>query len=316
LGRGSEQGDAAFAAAGRALAEHLHAEVEELERTINTRIEAIADPGQVNDPEYGYRLREAIAEGIRFGIEVIERDEDRVQIPVLLLAQAKLAARCGVDIQVVLMRYVAGHTILVDAFHQAVIDIRLPDPFRHRLLRQQGGAFDRLLSAVREAYEYEKRSMIGDVGARQARQVERLLRGEPIDTSSIDYDFTGHHLALIASGADAGATARRLADKISGRCFMVRPESSATLWAWIGRRESVASADLDRIVAELPDFNGSAAIGEIGQGLEGWRFTHSQARAGYRVALHRPSRLRRYSAIAMASAVASDQVLRRSLQQL
>jgi DNA-binding PucR family transcriptional regulator len=78
----------------------------------------------------------------------------------------------------------------------------------------------------------------------------------------------------------------------------------------------VASVDLDRIVAELPEFDGSAAIGEIGPGLEGWRFTHSQAQAGYRVALKRPRRLQRYSAVAMASAVASDQVLRRSLQQL
>jgi hypothetical protein len=59
-----------------------------------TRIQASADPIEDSDPEYLEGVKGAVSAAIGYGIEVVERSEDRAPpIPIALLAQARLAAR-------------------------------------------------------------------------------------------------------------------------------------------------------------------------------------------------------------------------------
>ena len=60
----------------------------------------------------------------------------------------------------------------------------------------------------------------------------------------------------------------------------------------------------------------SLAIGEPGQGVEGWRATHRQAQAAMLVALRRPQRLTRYADVALLAAVLRDGDLATSLQEI
>ena len=60
----------------------------------------------------------------------------------------------------------------------------------------------------------------------------------------------------------------------------------------------------------------SIAMGEPGEGLEGWRLTHRQAQAAMLVALRRDSGITRFADVGLAAAVLRDEELAGSLVKL
>ncbi len=295
------------------LAERLRARRGEIEEALLTRTYAIADPKEAADPEYAQGLRAAVSAALDFGLSAVEHGEERSpQAPVLLLAQARLAARNNIPLDTVLRRYFAGYTLLGDFIVQEAGATSLKESWLKRLLREQAALFDRFLATVTEEHGRERGALRPSPEQRQAERVERLLAGELVDTSGIAYEFGGWHLGVVGVGPNVEQAIRELALGVDCRLLLVCREQKGH-WAWLGGRKLLDPADLLRMASPAAC---AIAIGEPGEGLSGWRFTHRQAAAALPIALRGEQPVVRYGETILLSAVLEDDLHATSLYQL
>lgn len=304
-----------------ALRERLEARREEIETAALTRVSAIADPSEVVDPVYAEGLRVAVTAAVAFGIETTGREGSDPPIPVMLLAQARMAARVGIPLDTVLRRYFAGYSllgyfILEEATHAGLTD---GDELK-RLLGAHAGIFDRLLAAIGEEHARETESLALATGARRrAERIERLLSGEPVDTSEIPYDFEGWHVGAVAEGGEVEPLLRTLATKLDCR-LLTLPREDGVTWAWLGSRRrldpAVALGELSALVEAKGSSGLAIALGEPAEEAPGWRLTHRQASAALPVVQRGPERAVRYADVALLAAALGDELLAGSLRRL
>jgi hypothetical protein len=289
----------------------------EIEGATLTRVHGIAEPVESQDPEYAHGLRLAVSAALDYGLSALERSEDRAPpIPAVLLAQSRLAARSAVSLDTVLRRYLAGYTLLGDfVIGEAERGARLKGGSLQRLLRAQAALFDRLLAAVSEEYAREESGRLCSPEQRRAERVRKLLAGELLDASELEYDFTAHHLGAIATGPQAPAALREIATALDRRLLLVCQEEG-TVWAWLGSRQKSDPAELEHLIAKTFPSGLSLCVGEPAQGLGGWRLTHRQARAALPIALRSAHSFTRYADVALLASMLEDDLLATSLRQL
>lgn len=301
------------------LRERLEARREEIEAAALTRVVAISDPAEVSDPAYAQGLRAAVAAAIDYGIQTTGREGPDPPIPVALLAQARMAARAGIPLDTILRRYFSGYSLLGYFILEEAGAAGLTDGDElKRLLGAHAGLFDRLLAAVGEEHGRETEALRPSAERRRAERIERLLAGEPIDASEIPYAFECWHLGLVAEGPGAERLLRRLAAGIECRLLTV-PREGEALWAWLGTRDRLDPGELlgsPALAGSGAERGAALALGEPGEGLEGWRLTHRQAAAVLPVALGARGVPVRYADSALLASIAKDEMLVVSLQEL
>jgi hypothetical protein len=236
-------------------------------------------------------------------------------LPIVLLGQARLAARNGIGLDTVLRRYFAAYAVMsVFLVEEAGKSLVSPVDLKPMIARQ-ALLFERLLAAVCDEYEREAGSVPFSPGRRRKELVECLLAGEPVDASSLNYDLDGWHVAIVSRAASSAAI-RKTAQTLGSRSLTIlRGEDS--LWAWMGSRQKL---DM-RVVVERLGSQGPSdcalAVGEPARGLSGWRLTHRQASVAFSHAVAAESRgLVRYAEVALLAALSKDDLLRTSLRQL
>jgi PucR-like helix-turn-helix protein/diguanylate cyclase with GGDEF domain len=298
-----------------ALTDRLRARRGEIEQATLARVFAICDPSDA-DPVYLEGLRAAVSIAIDYALEAIERGEASAPPPPpALMAQARMAARSGISLDVVLRRYLAGYALLSDTLVAELEEEPAQGVALRRVLREQGAVFDRLLAAIGEEYSREAANRAVSTEARRVERVERLLAGEQLDSSGLAYDFECHHTALIAAGSGAAEAIRDLAAALDRRLLLVRRGEEAT-WAWLGFRHGPEPGEIERAVATEWPKGPMLAIGEPGRGMAGWRLTHRQAAAALPIALRERKALVRYRDVALLASVLKDDLLSASLHQL
>lgn len=288
--------------ARRELATRLEALRGEIEEAVLTRIYAIADPKEVKDPSYVEGLKSALAAALEYGFGGIERGEERAPpVPIPLLCQARMAARSGVDLDIVLRRYLAGYTVLGGfLIETAKRDNMVQGVELKWVLRDQAALFDRLLTAVSEEYRREAAYRPSSPDHRRSERIERLLAGEPIDTSGFAYDFGVRHLGMVISGAVA-VPLRELAMSLD--CDLLQIGRTGFVTAWLGSHSRPDPDELHRRLRKGVPAECILALGEPAEGLAGWRLTHRQAVAAMSVAGRSGKRLVRYSEVALLASV-------------
>jgi hypothetical protein len=298
--------------AGAVLRARLDARREELESAVLTRVNAISDPGEIGDPSYAESLRAAVAIALDYALEAIERGEARApQPPPMLLAQARLAARVGVGLDTVLRRYFAGYTLLGEFLLE---ETRAGEGTASaQPLRAHAALFDRLIADVSEEYRREASERTRSVESRRAERVRRLLDGEPLDTAEFDWDLSAFHLGLVAAGPGAAEALAGLAAP-DYRLLLVRP-GAGLVWVWLVAHRRLDPGDLALEGLRLPE-GVCLAVGEPGEGIDGWRLTHRQAKAALPIARSDPKRLARYADVALLASVRQDDLLATSLRRL
>jgi hypothetical protein len=299
------------------LYERLQERSGEIEQAILARAYGVSDPGETADPEYVQGLRAAVTAAIDYGMAGIEgADRSPPPIPAVLLIQARIAARNGVSLDTVLRRYFAGYALLSDfVLEEAQEGGLLHGAPLKRVLRAQSARFDRLIAAISEEHVRESAGNPNSAEERRAELVGRLLAGERLDASELAYDFEASHLGLIAKGPGAAEAIRALAKALDRRLLLVRREE-AMAWAWFGGRRGVDLAELQRHVSESWPIGVHLALGERGEGSDGWRLTHRQARAALPIALHRPEPFVRYADVALLTSMLQDDLLVTSLREM
>jgi diguanylate cyclase with GGDEF domain/PucR-like helix-turn-helix protein len=303
-------------AARASIATRLSERREEIELAVLTRVYGVSDPGEAADLEYVEGLRAAVSAAIDYGLEGVEGGERHPPpVPAALLAQARIAARNGVSLDTVLRRYFGGYTLLGDFLIEEADGIGLQGAALKRLLRAEAALFDRLLTAVSEAHTDEAGHRPDTPEQRRIELIERLLAGEQLDTGELGYEFEAHHLAVTCAGRGGEEAIRELAKALDRRLLLVSREGR-TVWAWLGGRRSLDPENLDRLLASTLPRQVSLALGEPGEGLAGWRFSHRQARAALPIALRVSEPFVRYADVALLASILRDDLLATSLHQI
>jgi hypothetical protein len=292
----------------------LRARSGEIEDALVAHVQALSEDAEGDDPDYRAGLRATVAESLDYALQGIERgDTWEGTMPAAAAAQARRAARSGVPLETVLRRYAAGDR-LVGEF---IIDeaAGMSHEQTRQILRSQGPHVDRLMAAVAAEYVEELELLRRSPSQRRAERVQRLLSGNaPAEIGWLDYELDAWHLGLIVTGPRPDVAARTLAAGL-GRRPLVVARGDETAWGWLGGREPLAVADLERYLVAGVLGQVSLAVGEPRQGLEGWRLTHHEAKAAQQVMLRRPQPLIQASDVVLLAAVLRDDLLARSLRE-
>ncbi len=291
------------------LCDRLSARSAEIKQATLTRAYAIDDPAAVADPEYAEGLRSAVFETVDFAIDAIVGGRASA-VPLSLYSQARLAARNGVSFSTVMRRYLAGFLALSEFMDQEA------EGQAGRLRRRLARLLEALIEEIGNAYFLEAGRGVLSRESKRAKLIEDLLAGNPVDAGEFapDFDFDSWHIGLIATGASAVDTVRRLA-KASGHLPLQVRRGEHSVWAWLAGRRKLESAKLQLLAAKHIQADGCLALGEPCQGLPGWRLSHRQAAAALSVGLRRGDRIVRYGEVPMQASMLQDQVLSASLRQ-
>src|SRR6186997_951209 len=295
----------------------LAARLRELQGAIATRVYAISDPRTVADPAYLEGLNDAVAAAVEYRLAVLEAGERNAPpLPTVLLAQARLDARDGVPLDTVLRRYFAGNALFGDFLVEEAERAEVPSSALRQLLAAQATVADRLIAAVSSEHAREAKSRPTSPAERRRECVKSLLAGELVDHSDLGYDLDALHLALMAKGQGAEEAMRELAGRLDRRLLAVNREEELVWACWLGGQRPLAAEEAIAAVAELAPSGLFVTVGEPGEGLAGWRFSHRQAKAALPIAQRSGRPILRYADVAVLAAIDRDDLVAASLRQL
>ncbi len=299
------------------IAPRLRERLPELEAAIVTRVYAIADPREVADPTYLHSLHGALTAVLEHSVAVLELGERQAPgIPPAPLAEARLAARAGVALDTVLRRYVASKALLDDCLAEEAERADVSSADLRCLLRRQGMLLDSLLEAVSAEHVREAKRWPSSSAERRRECVKGLLAGELVDHSKLEYDLDAHHLALMAKGEGSPEVMRVLARRLDRRLLAVCREEEPIWACWLGGGRQLEAEQALRALGEISLDRVFVTVGEPGEGLAGWRFSHRQAKAALPIAERRGQPVLRYADVAMVASVLRDDLVATSLHQL
>lgn len=299
------------------LAERLRERLPELQAAVATRVYSISDPREVTDPGYLQGLNEAMAAAIEYRLGVLEEGERQApEVPTALLAQARLDARDGVPLDTVLRRYFAGNALFGDFLVEEAERAEVASSDLRPLLAAQATFVDRLIAAVSEEHAREAKNRPRSAAERRRECVKALLAGELVDYSELGYDLDACHLALIAKGQGAEDLMQGVASALDRRLLAVQREEEPILACWLGGMRPLAAEEAVAVIAAAAAERVFVAVGEPGEGLGGWRFSHHQAKAALPIAERRGQPVLRYADVAVLASIARDDLLATSLRRL
>jgi len=288
----------------------------EIEEALRARVYAISDPAETADPEYADGLRAALDAALEYGLAGIEAGAGRLPpIPATLLAQARMAARNAVSLEIVLRRYFGGYSLLGDFLIEAAHAEEMNASRLKRILRTQATLFDRLIAEVSEEYGREREARVNSPSERRLAYVRSLLSGEMLDASELNYNLAAWHVAAIVKGGDAIGALGELAAALDRRLLAVKSDE-LTAWAWLGGRRKLQVQEIECAVSASWPKQITIVIGEPAFGIGGWRFTHRQARAALPIALTNSGPMTRYGDVALLASAIGDEVLATSLREI
>lgn len=276
----------------------------------------LSEAGELGDPEYIEGLDQAISAALDYGITSIAVGDLSPPTPEALLEQARFAARTGVQIEVVLARYVAGYTLLEDFLtEEAQTGGLLGSAELSGIRRALRALFNRILKQVGAAHKQEREAGAGTAERRRIEKVRRLLKGDQLDASDLAYDFALHHVGLIALGAEAASAVAELAQRADRRLLTVRL-GPQTVWAWLGSRHPESLPERKLLVARHWPSHLPLSVGEPATGIDGWRLTHRQADATRPIVRGERPKQAHYAEFALSIAVREDELLADSLREI
>ena len=175
-----------------------------------------------------------------------------------------------------------------------------------------------LAALVAEEFAAERDRWFAGSAGERAELVTAILAGEPTDPRQalrqLGYDLTLHHVALVVwrdelfstSSRELESAAVRLLELAGCSSFLLMPMGSGRLWAW-GGRASGRPAEFRRL-DHPPVFPAGmlVASGLPGDGVNGFRRSHTQALTAERLASSKRGRLFDYGAMELMVLLGAD----------
>ena len=250
------------------------------------------------DPDFVETYRRSYEEQLRFLLDGMggERALDGCDPPTIALWEARMTAARGIPLAAIHHGYRISHRLLLDEVLRREVDGEALREASRWLFTY----FDWIAEHASAAYERERARLVRDRDERRRRLVEQVLDGQDVDAGALGYDLAGTHTGVIAWGPRAAAALAAL----GGRVLQV-PGTETTHWAWIGDAHRLAAVD-----------GAQFAVGASATGVEGFRRTHREAWAAYRIARETAAPVTHHADVALPAlalhdrAAAHDFVLR------
>lgn len=297
------------------LAKRLRARRLEIEDVIFAVVSSIADRPGHSDSEYITGLRATVTAIVDYSLNGIEQGPERsAPIPSVAVEQVQRAARSGVGLETVLLRYTVGHRHLA----RFVMGEAEKSPRRclRDILDHLGIMLEMLMRSLSTEYHHEVKRTGQTIEQRRADRVRRLLAGELEEATEFGYAFDDMwHLGLIVLGAKVHDAIRCLEKTSTQRLLLVVRDKKAA-WAWIATRERSILSDLDVVWSAVASTGVSLAIGEPSKDLNGWRLTHQQAQAALLLILQGSRAVVRYTDDMILTAALQNPTLAKSLEEI
>jgi hypothetical protein len=286
----------------------------ELQRAVMARLVDILDQeGAV--ARCRRSLENAVGAAIDLGLAaVVSPPPDDQKIPAAMLSHARAAARAGVPLEQVLRAYASGYSVFIE--HVLCSAEGGPSAAAPSgVLRSLTIQFDRAVNAVVSEYNEAVPGNDGLAPTFQARLIEKLLRGEHVDSTALPYDFGGWHIALmLEKGKEAAEALRTIARRADTR-LLIAELNEETVTGWLGSSDRKILDELPRRAqAGLRDL--TVAVGEPNGGFAGWQFTYRQVESIWPYVKHSPPGVYRYAETGLMAAIAFNPVLARSMRGL
>jgi PucR C-terminal helix-turn-helix domain/GGDEF-like domain len=299
------------------LVARLGEQADEIGKAIYAHVSPLAEAveREDDDPEYAEGRRVAIAELVECALVSLEQPPGQLgpSVPLEAAMQARRAARKGVSLGTVIRRYVAGEKLLARFVMEVGDD--LPAQELWSILASQAPPFDALLEVVTSEYTDEVARIERFPRLRLRRCVDALLAGHSfVRTPDLGYDLDAWHLGVILTGIRPEVAVHSLATALGSRPLVV-PRDDGVVWAWLGSATELSVGDVEQAIHTSMLEDASVAIGDPRKGIEGWRVTHREALAGFRVMLRRPQKVIRGSKVILLAAVLRDEGLVEALRQ-
>lgn len=296
----------------RTIAERLSAEIDELVETMLVRMRDEAPAFDVTSrPELAEGLRASCYGNIRAALRALGADRQPPRnSPAEALHEARVTARSGVALQPLLHTYRIGHAVVLERFFGLIEELG-PTPAQRHSATLIGSKYlfsyvDRVVGEVSEEYTAERERVLRSSIQRRVQLVRDVLGGANIDSTELGYRLEQEHLAVVAIGPGADASLRDLARRLERQLLTVAMTDD-TVWAWLGSaRRSEHGERHDVVCGDGTAGRTRYAVGEPGHGITGFRESHAQALAAYRVAALLPQPVTRYDDVALEAALLSD----------
>jgi len=292
------------------VAHALEGRVTALAETIAGRIvDEVEELPAIDDGQLQEVLRELSRAALRTELVFLRRGEQPSACPPETEESVRLATAARLPEVAVLRTQRIGHAVVWDAFVDEAERLGT-DPGLRRSVLHAGSRFffeyaDRLAGFVNEAYRRDWTRGQNGSDTRRLKLVIDVLEDRARDLADLGYDLTLHHVGAIAWGQNAEQDLRLLARTLDRRLLLVRAAAGA-VWAWLAGAEAPGRAAWRQLA--LSDTSGTAlALGEPGAGVDGFRRTHLQAQAAYRVAARRPRPVTRYADVALEALALHDE---------
>ena len=215
---------------------------------------------------------------------------ERFHAPAGALAFAIQLAREGVPLASVLRTYRLGQELVFA--RAAELAEQLPDPDERLRATARIGLLgyrfaDGAMSDVAHEYEAAREAFIRGSLARRHAVVRELLAGRPVDLAeaerTLGHRLDGCHRAFVAWPADGDldeealtAAVRPLAPALGQGRPLIVADRSGEISVWVACSDA-ARAALDAALAALDSARVRAAVGEPGEGVEGFVASKRQA---------------------------------------
>ena len=216
----------------------------------------------------------------------------------------------GVSLDTLVLRYIVGHRLLGE-FASDEADRAGYSSHGHalqQLRRVQEALLERITATIASEYQQERERMERSPEQCRRELIQKLLAGEPVDSTKLNYEFDLWHLGVIAMGNGAERVVGDLANGLGYRHLAVVC-GEGTCWAWLGGQCEPAVADVERLLPAEESLNVQLAIGEPHRGIDGWRLTHREAQAALPVALSRSQMLTRCADVPLEAALLQQELL-------
>jgi hypothetical protein len=263
----------------------------EVAEAIHASIPApVSDLAVDHDAEYQAGRAAAVTTIIEYSLDAIERGGEWGPIPQALAAQARRAARIGVRPGMLVRSYLAGHRRFMDLIREEVqrSGYKAHEAVLEHLHETYRALLEHIIASVEHEYHQEFERIARSPEQRRIKLVQRLLVEDvdPAELKELDYEVASSwHLGVIAIGAEGSETLRRL-KTACGRGLLCVPGHDGTVWAWLGRKDKLTFAQFKLLLSAHGCSNAPLAIGDPGNGLEGWRQTHQEAQVAVLMARH------------------------------
>ncbi|PXY19354.1 PucR family transcriptional regulator [Prauserella muralis] len=263
-------------------------------------------PHLVHDDETMVSLLSAsVYQNIDTALRIFQHgiDPSRVEAPAAALEYARRLAQRGTAVVDLIRAYYLGQMAVLDqALGEGARQISDPALLGSAMRQALTTAFtfiDRVTQQVVTAYEEERTRWMLNRSAVRAARVRTLLEEDVADLDAAEavlgYRLRGHHVGMIAwysedaHPQDALAGLESLANRLGARHGgetrpLFVPHDELCAWVWLPVEKPALPEDLDTALAET-DSDVRLALGEPGQGLDGFRRTHRQAQRVHALAL-------------------------------